>query len=94
MKTAGTNETFCLKFLRFDHEDQRWTAECQVGKESVTLAGNAGNHRWYVVGYPKVQVPQELTSLLSRLTHCALADWQKLDGYRKAVGEFPSGVIQ
>lgn len=91
---AGTHETFHLEFLEFNHQDQRWTAECLIGEELVKLASHSGAERWYVVEHPEVEVPRELCNHLARITQEALSDYKKLKAYRKAVGELPRDLIQ
>jgi hypothetical protein len=96
MKTAGTNdtETFRLKFLYFNHKDQRWQAECMLGRARVILASAAGMGKWFVKGFPEAEVPPELCEHLSRITRVALADYQPLKEYKQAVGKYPTRVIQ
>ena len=91
---AGTDETFCLKFLYFDHKTQRWTAECQIGEKQVVFAGVAGQDEWYIVGQLEVEVPDLLRRHLALITQQAMSDYKELAKYRKAVGEYPPGLIQ
>jgi hypothetical protein len=96
MKTAGTKDTesFELKFLYFNHKDQRWQAECRIGEATVVLASAAGMEKWVVKGNAGVEVPPELSRHLSTITRDALADYQPLKEYKQAVGKYPTGVIQ
>ena len=93
-RAAGTAESFRVCFLEFDHKDQRWSAECQVGEDLIQIASQAGMSKWYVVGHIEVEVPLELCQVLGKLTINALEDYQILRDYKKAVGEYPAGVIQ
>jgi hypothetical protein len=96
MKTAGTKdtETFRLKFLYFNHKDQRWQAECMLGSTQVILASAAGMGKWFIKGHPDAEVPPELCCHLSTITRDALADYQSLKEYKQAVGKYPAGAIQ
>ncbi len=94
LEVAGTTETFRLGFAEFNHRGQRWTVECQIGEEQVTLGSKADLNRWYVVGYPEVVIPYKLRVLLAALTHQALKDFYKRRDYCKAIGEYPKELIQ
>ena len=94
MQTAGTTETFELKFLYYTHKGQRWQAEVRIGEVNVILASAQGMNKWYVKGYHEVKVPENLSDFLSRATHDALADYQSLKEYKKAVGKYPKELIQ
>ncbi len=94
LQVAGTTETFRLGLAQFDHKDQRWTIECQIGEEQVTIGSHAGFDRWYVIGHPKVELPEELCFLLAALTHQALGDYYQHRDYCKAIGEYPKELLQ
>ena len=93
MRTAGT-KSFDLKFLYFNHKNQRWQAECRIGETTAILCGAAGMAGWVVKGSPEVEVPQELCKHLSRITREALEEYQPLKEYKQAVGKYPTGKIQ
>jgi hypothetical protein len=96
LEVAGTTETFRLGLAQFDHKDQRWTVECQIGEEQVILGSRAGidDNLWYVIGHPKVELPEELRFLLAAMSHQALADFYEHRDYCKAVGEYPKELLQ
>lgn len=94
LQVAGTTETFRLGLAQFDHKDQRWTVECQIGEEQVTLGSQADFDRWYVIGHPKVKLPLLLRHLLAVMTHQALADYYEHRDYCKAIGEYPKELLQ
>jgi hypothetical protein len=85
-----------LGLAQFDHKDQRWTVECQIGEEQVILGSRAGidDNLWYVIGHPKVELPEELRFLLAAMSHQALADFYEHRDYCKAVGEYPKELLQ
>jgi len=93
MRAAGT-KSFDLKFLYFNHKNQRWQAECRIGEVAAVLCCIAGLERWFVKGKPEVEVPRELCEHLSRITREALEEYQSLKEYKQAVGQYPKERIQ
>jgi hypothetical protein len=93
-QVAGTTDAFQLGLVQFDSEGQRWTIECQIGEEQVTIVSEAGADQWYVIGYPEVELPPLLVHVLAVLTHQALIDWHERKAYSKVVGAYPKELTQ
>ena len=94
LQVAGTTEAFQLRLVQFDHDGQRWTIECQLGEEWVTIVSQAGEDRWYIIDYPEVELPPLLVHVLAAVTHQALDDFIERRAYCKVVGAYPKELIQ